>query len=77
VIANTASGIISNAFGTATGANSVSYLTVTVTNLSAADFANVENILDEGTASSTSATAGSIRYSAGSSSLTFLAIPIQ
>ncbi len=55
----------------------VSYLTVSVTNVDRTDFSNIEATLDEGTASTTSSTAGSIRYSSGSSILTFLALPIQ
>ena len=54
-----------------------SYLAVTVSNASNTDFTNLEAVLDEGTTSSTSSTAGSIRYNTASSTLTFLALPIQ
>lgn len=54
-----------------------SYLAMSVTNASSGDFANLEAVLDEGTASSSSSTAGQVRYNSASSTLTFLALPIQ
>ncbi len=77
VIANTGSGgTIANAFAIVTS-NSINYLTVNVSNIALSDFANIESVLDEGTASSTSSTVGNIRYNSASSTLSFLALPIQ
>lgn len=75
-VGNTAGGVISPTFTSSAGGNGVNFLTVTVTGVSATDFANVEAILDEGVAGGSS-TSGAIRYNAGSSTLTFLALPIQ
>ena len=75
VVGNTAGGVISPTFTSVAGANAVDYLTVTITGVSVTDFSNLEAILDEGTTSSTSSTAGSIHYSG--TTLTFLALPIQ
>ncbi|MDQ6718269.1 MAG: type II secretion system protein GspG [Gemmatimonadota bacterium] len=69
-------GTISTTF-TAVAAGANSYLTVSVTGVGFIDFANIEAVLDEGTTSTTSTTAGNIRYSSGTSILTFLALPIQ
>lgn len=77
VIANTgAGGTISSTLSVITS-STLSYLTVTVSNIAPSDFANIEGILDEGTSSSTSTTAGIIRYSSGTQVLSFLALPIQ
>jgi prepilin-type N-terminal cleavage/methylation domain-containing protein len=67
--------IASNFSATTSGSNS--YLTVSVSPMTTADFANLEAVLDEGTASSSSSTLGNIRFSSGSTILTFLALPIQ
>lgn len=75
-VGNTAGGAISTAFTSVAGGNGVNYLTVSVTGITSGDFANIEAILDEGV-SGVSTTTGSIRYNAGSSTLTFLALPIQ
>jgi hypothetical protein len=57
--------------------SSSSYLAVAVTVASGGpDFANLEAILDEGTASSSSSTLGNIRMS-GTTNILFLALPIQ
>jgi type IV pilus assembly protein PilE len=69
-----AGGTISNAFTTTTS-STISFLTVTVSNIAPSDFTNIENTLDDGT--SASSTTGIIRYSSPSSTLTFLAMPIQ
>lgn len=50
------------------------YLTVTMTNVAPQDFAQIEGMLDEGSATSTSSTLGSVRYSG--TMLSFLAVPI-
>jgi prepilin-type N-terminal cleavage/methylation domain-containing protein len=77
VVANTGGGgSISNAFAIVTS-NSIPYLTVNVTSIAQSDFANIEAILDEGTASSSSSTLGNIRYSSSTQTLSFLALPIQ
>jgi len=75
-VGNTAGGVISTSFTSVPGGNAVNYLTVTVTGVSLTDFTNIEALLDEGV-SGTSTTSGSIRYNAASSTLTFLALPIQ
>ena len=75
-IGNTAGGVILPTFTTTLSGNSVNYLTVTVTGVSAGDFANVEALLDDGV-SGASSTTGAVRYNAGSSTLTYLAFPIQ
>lgn len=77
VIANTgAGGTFSSAFSITTS-STLSYLTVSVTNIAPSDFANIEATLDEGTAASTSSTAGVVRYNTASSTLSFLTLPIQ
>jgi prepilin-type N-terminal cleavage/methylation domain-containing protein len=79
VISPSGIGTISSAFSRTTSlGNSVQYLTVTVTNVSSADFGKIEDILDEGNQSGSSSTTGLIRWtSAASGTLTFLALPIQ
>ncbi len=81
VIASTgAGGTISPTFtasAAASSTNSVSYLGIVVSGIASADFANIEAILDEGTASSTSTTAGVVRYVPSSTTMTFFAVPIQ
>ncbi len=77
--------VLSNTGGRATIAgsfavttqSSTQYLTINLSPISATQFTNLEFALDEGTASSTSSTAGVIRYSSGNSTLGFLAVPIQ
>lgn len=76
VLGVTRVGAIQDAFSVTTvGSPSTDYLTVTMLNVSAQDFAQIENMLDEGTASSTASTLGAVRYSG--TTLTFLAIPIM
>ena len=75
-VGNTAGGVISSTFTSVAGTNGVNYLSVTVTGITPGDFANIENVLDEGVTGASSTT-GSIRYNSGSSTLTFLALPIQ
>lgn len=74
VLGGTAGGTISDVLTSTAGANGVNFLTVTITGVAQLDFGRIEEILDEGTATSTSATAGAVRFSGGS--LTFLALPI-
>lgn len=75
VLGNTAGGAISSTFtNVLNGTNAVYYLTVSVTGVSLSDFNAVDAILDEG---ATGIATGSVRYNAGSSTLTFLALPIQ
>ena len=74
VVTNTgAGGTIQNTFTISTS-GTISYLTVQVTNIATADAANIDAILDEGGTSSS--TTGSIRTS-GTTTLLFLALPIQ
>lgn len=77
VVANTgAGGTIASSFAIITS-NSIPYLTINVSPIAPSDFASLESMLDEGTASSTSSTAGNVRYSSTSQTLSFLALPIQ
>lgn len=70
-------GSFTSSFGTTTGGNSVNYLSIALTNVSQADFAKIEDLLDEGNLSTTSSTSGLVRYSSTNSTLTYLALPIQ
>lgn len=77
VVTATGGGTFSTNFGQTTGANGTKYISVNVTNMTLADFGQIEAILDEGnTSTSTSSTSGSIRYSSTNSTLTFLMVPI-
>ena len=77
VVANTGGGgTIASSFSIVTS-NGIPYLTVTVSPIASADFSNIEQVLDEGTVSSTSSSAGNIRWTSTNSVLTFLALPIQ
>jgi prepilin-type N-terminal cleavage/methylation domain-containing protein len=67
---------ITNAFGSL-ATSSTNFLTVTISPISGEQFGNLEATLDDGTTSSTSSTAGLIRYSYVSSTLSFLLTPIQ
>jgi prepilin-type N-terminal cleavage/methylation domain-containing protein len=73
---NTAGGTFASDFSKVTS-NGLDFLAATVNGVNATDFANIENVIDEGSASSTSSTAGNIRYNAGSSTLTYFMIPIE
>lgn len=70
-------GTFTQTFGTTQGTNLINYLSVSLTNVSAADFARIEDLLDEGNSSTTSSTSGLVRYSSTNSTLTYLALPIQ
>jgi prepilin-type N-terminal cleavage/methylation domain-containing protein len=77
VVANTGGGgTIASSFSIVTS-NGIPYLTITVSPIASADFSNIEQVLDEGTSSSTSSTLGNIRWTSTGSTLTFLALPIQ
>lgn len=67
---------IASAF-TKTVTSSTSFLTVTLSPITGAQFASLEGMLDEGTVSSTSSSAGLVRYNFASSTLSFLLTPIQ
>ena len=75
VIGPTPLGTISQGLTSTAGANGLNYLTVTMTNVPFADFAKIEEIVDENSATSTSSTTGNIRWA--SNTLSFLALPIQ
>jgi type IV pilus assembly protein PilE len=78
VISPSGIGTFSSNFTTATGGNSISYLTVQLTNVSVQDFGRIEDLLDEGNSSSTSSTSGLVRYSStANGTLSYLALPIQ
>lgn len=68
---------LNTTFSTLAGSNAISYLTISLTSVPLRDFENIEAILDEGTASSTSSTAGAVRYSSTATTLTFLAVPLR
>lgn len=74
----TGGGTFTMPFSLQTGSNGSRYLSVTISGISSNDFAQIEKILDEGnTSTGTSSTAGSIRYSFGSSTLTYLMVPVS
>ena len=60
-----------------TATSSTSFVTVTISPIRSDQFANLEGILDEGTPSSTSSSAGLVRYNSASSTLSYLLTPIQ
>lgn len=71
-------GTFVSAFTTATGTNSINYLTVQLTGVSIQDFARIEELLDENISTSTSSTSGLVRWSSTSGgTLSYLALPIQ
>jgi type IV pilus assembly protein PilE len=77
VLSNTGSRASISPTFTETAASSTNFLTVTVSPITADQFANLEATLDEGTTSSTSSTAGLVSYNFGSSTLSYLLTPIQ
>ncbi len=72
-------GTFANSFTSVTGGNGVPYLTVTLQNVAASDFARIEDLLDEGASSTVSSTSGLVRWVASGTTgtLTYLALPIQ
>lgn len=62
---------------TKTATSSTDFLTVTISPITADQFAAIEASLDEGTSTGTSSTAGVVRYSFASSTLSYLLSPIQ
>lgn len=78
-VSATGVGNIVSAFTSVAGGNLVNYLTVTVQNVSATDFARIEDLLDEGASSTASATSGLVRWvqSGTTGTMTYLALPIQ
>lgn len=77
VFGNIGIATLSTTFTAVVGDNSITYVAITLTGVSASDFANIEDILDSGTRSSTSSTKGSVRWtSASGGTLTFLALPL-
>jgi type IV pilus assembly protein PilE len=77
VLSNTGGRATINTTFTKTTTSSTDFLTITLSPISANQFASLEGTLDEGTVSSTSSSAGLIRYSSASSTLFFLATPVQ
>lgn len=77
VLSNTGGRATISSTFTKTVTSSTSFLTVTLSPIASDQFASLEAALDEGTTSSTSSTAGLIRYNYASSTLTFLLTPIQ
>ncbi len=73
VVGPTRVGNIQDAFSVTTVGTSY-YLTVSMINVAGSDFAQIEAILDEGAATSTSSTTGVVRYTG--TTLTFLAVPL-
>lgn len=77
VVAATGGGVLTNAFNLVTGQNGTRYLSVNVTQMTLADFGQIEAILDEGnTSTSTSSTTGTVRYSSTNSTLTYMMLPV-
>lgn len=77
VVTATGGGTFASTFGVIAGTNGARYLSVNVTGMTVADFGQIEAILDEGnTSSSTSSTAGVVRYSSTNSTLTYLMVPV-
>lgn len=75
VIGPTRAGNIQDAFSVTTvGTPASYYLTVTMTNVASQDWTQIEAILDEGTATSTAASLGLVRYTG--TTLTYLAVPL-
>lgn len=77
VLSNTGFGAGFNTAFSLTSSSTVSYLTASVSPITPSDFQLIEETLDEGTPSTTSSTAGSVRYSSGGSILSYLLMPIQ
>jgi type IV pilus assembly protein PilE len=77
VLSNTGGRATISASFTKTATSSTDFLTVTVSPISGDQFASLENTLDEGTTSSTSSSAGLVRFNYASSTLKFLLTPIQ
>lgn len=75
-IANTGSGGTINSAFSLIASSTINYLSIDVINITGNDFNNIENLFDEGLASSASSTTGSIRLS-GTTAIHFLALPIQ
>lgn len=78
-VSPSAVGNFQNNFTSVTGANGAAYLTVTLLNVVATDFARIEDLLDEGASSTVSSTTGLVRWVASGTTgtLTYLALPIQ
>lgn len=77
VLSNTGGRATIGASFTKTVTSSTSFLTVSLSPITSDQFASLENTLDEGTTSSTSSTAGLVRYNSASSTLSYLLTPIQ
>ncbi len=74
-VGSTRVGNIQDAFSVTSIGTPVShYLTVTMTNVASQDWTQIEAILDEGTATSTAASLGLVRYTG--TTLTYLAVPL-
>lgn len=77
LVGATGGGTFTDAFTLITGSSTTRYLTTTVTGITAQDFAQIEAVLDEGTASTTSSTLGSVRWTSTNGTLTFFLVPVQ
>lgn len=76
LVGATGGGTFSDAFSLVSG-SSTRYLTTTVTGVTFQDFVQIEAVLDEGTGSTTSSTAGSVRWTSTNNALTFFLVPVQ
>lgn len=74
VVGPTRVGDIQNLFSVTTVGSNTYYVTVNMTNVQHKDFALIEEMLDEGTNASASATSGTVRYTG--TTLSFLAAPL-
>lgn len=78
LVGATGGGTFNDAFSLVAGSSTgTRYLTATVDNITSVDFAHLEAVLDEGTATTTSGTLGSVRWSGTTGKLTFLMVPVQ
>lgn len=77
LVSSTGGGTFSDAFSLVTGSSTTQYLTATVTGVTHQDFTQIEAVLDEGTATTTSSTLGSLRWTSTNNTLTYFLIPVQ
>ncbi len=77
LVSATGGGTFTDAFTLVTGSSTTRYLTTTVTGVTHQDFVQIEGVLDEGTASTTSSTLGSVRWTSTNNALTYFLVPVQ
>lgn len=77
LVGATGGGTFSDGFSLVSGSSTTRYLTTTVTGITHKDWVQIESVLDEGTASTTSSTLGSVRWSSTNNALTYFLVPVQ